>query len=119
VRLLIDNDLSWRLARALRQAGHDAIHVADQGLDREPDAGVARSAGSEDRILLTRDGDFGPIVAASGRAKPSVIHLRTRDGRPSAGAALLIGLLPRIEPDLLAGALVTIDDTVVRITRLA
>jgi predicted nuclease of predicted toxin-antitoxin system len=118
VRLLIDNDLSWRLARALRQAGHDAVHLADRFLDREPDAALVRSAAADDRIIITRDGDFGSIIAASGRGKPSVVHLRTRDGRPSAEAALLIDLLPHLEPDLLAGALVVVEDEVVRTNRL-
>lgn len=70
------------------------------------------------RVVITRDGDFGPIVAASGRREPSVIQFRTSDGRPSAEASLLIGLLPQLEPDLLAGASVVVEDDVVRIMPL-
>lgn len=73
---------------------------------------------AEERVIITRDADFEPLIAASGRAKPSVIHLRTRDGRPRSEATLLIRHLPSLESDLAVGALVTIDDGSLRVLRL-
>jgi predicted nuclease of predicted toxin-antitoxin system len=39
VKLLLDANLSPEVARILKEAGHDAIHVADIGLLSAPDFG--------------------------------------------------------------------------------
>jgi predicted nuclease of predicted toxin-antitoxin system len=51
VRFLIDNALSPELARLLRVAGHDAVHVRDYDLQAAEDLTILERAGLEDRIL--------------------------------------------------------------------
>jgi predicted nuclease of predicted toxin-antitoxin system len=40
MRLLIDENLSPRVARLLRQAGHDVVHVTEVGLGNTQDAEI-------------------------------------------------------------------------------
>ncbi|HXK40245.1 MAG TPA: DUF5615 family PIN-like protein [Candidatus Paceibacterota bacterium] len=49
----------------LRSAGHDAIHLRDEGLHRLPNGDIFQKGFIEHRVVLTFDLDFGEIVAAS------------------------------------------------------
>jgi len=59
VKFLVDAQLPPRLARALVAAGHDAVHTLDlpEG-NRSTDRTVAEAADADDRVLVTKDGDF-------------------------------------------------------------
>jgi predicted nuclease of predicted toxin-antitoxin system len=59
VKFLVDAQLPPRLARALVEAGHDAVHTVDlpEG-NRSKDRAVAEAADADDRVLVTKDGDF-------------------------------------------------------------
>lgn len=59
MRFLVDAQLPPRLALALDAAGHDALHTVDlpEG-NRSRDRVVADAADAEDRVLVTKDGDF-------------------------------------------------------------
>jgi predicted nuclease of predicted toxin-antitoxin system len=59
VKFLVDAQLPPRLARALVAAGHDAVHTLDlpEG-KRSTDRAVAGMADADDRVLITKDGDF-------------------------------------------------------------
>jgi predicted nuclease of predicted toxin-antitoxin system len=59
VKFLVDAQLPPRLVRALVMAGHDAAHTLDllEG-NRSKDRAVADAADAEDRVLVTKDGDF-------------------------------------------------------------
>lgn len=59
MNFLVDAQLPARLARVLRDAGHDAIHC--QSLpngNRSTDAEIASSADADDRVVITKDRDF-------------------------------------------------------------
>jgi predicted nuclease of predicted toxin-antitoxin system len=47
----------------LRQGGHDAIHVRDDGLQAATDGDIFDRAQSEDRIVVSADTDFGTLLA--------------------------------------------------------
>ena len=58
--------ISPRVVAALRQQGHDALHLQEQDLGDMPDPEILAKARAKGRILLTHDLDFGELLAASG-----------------------------------------------------
>ena len=76
VRLLLDNNLSPRLAEQLRAAEHDVTHVRDLGLRAAPDTAVMQAAAAEARVLVSTDTDFGTLLARSGARVPSLVLVR-------------------------------------------
>jgi predicted nuclease of predicted toxin-antitoxin system len=56
-----DENMPGEAAEDLRQAGHDAMTVADQQLAGQPDVRVAEVCRTEGRALLTLDLDFSDI----------------------------------------------------------
>lgn len=57
MRLLVDANLSPRVAELLRADGHDAVHVRERGLQRAEDPEVADLAVTEERVLVSEDTD--------------------------------------------------------------
>lgn len=119
MRFIVDQPVSWHIARDLAAAGHDAIHVRDLGMAASPDPPILERAESDDRIIITQDVDYGTLLILGKRTRPSVIRSRMRDGRPSTQIRLLRQHLPELEIDLRSGAIVLFDDASIRVRRLS
>jgi len=77
LKFVIDAQLPPALVRALRDAGHDASHVADLGLVSAPDKVIWQEARRRNAVIITKDEDFAVGGAARfGSPAPSVIWLR-------------------------------------------
>ncbi|MEX2291203.1 MAG: DUF5615 family PIN-like protein [Mycobacteriales bacterium] len=70
MKLLVDENLSVRVASALRDAGHDTVHVTSFGLANTEDDVILRSAADDGRIIVTADADFGALLALRGDRPP-------------------------------------------------
>ena len=119
MRFLVDQNRSPRLAELLREAGHDAIHTGDLGLERAPDEALILLARAQGRVIISGDTDFGALLALAHETTPSVILFRQqRNRRAEFQARVLLENLDAIAPDLQGGAVVVFDDARIRVRRL-
>jgi len=119
MRLLFDENLSPRVARILRQAGHDVAHVIEIGLGNTDDAEIFDAAISAARTIVTADTDFGALLAARGTSSPSVVMLRSSDHlTPDEQARLIVAVLARVCDDLEQGAIASVTPERIRLRDL-
>ena len=64
MKFLLDQDVYVATIRMLRDSNHDVVRVAEIGLARADDEIILARARELDRILVTRDRDFGTLVFA-------------------------------------------------------
>ena len=118
MKFLSDMGISMSTVRSLRDAGHDAVHLREQGLARLPDAEIVEKAQSEGRVVLTFDLDFGDLLAISRRNLPSVVIFRLRNQTPSSVTAKPKDVLSQRGRILEEGAIIIVEDARHRIRRL-
>jgi len=75
MKLLFDENLSFRLCSLLADLFPDSDQVRNLGLDQSDDRTIWRYAGSSGFVLVTLDSDFADIAALLG-PPPKVIWLR-------------------------------------------
>jgi len=119
LRFLIDNAISPVVAEGLANAGHDATHVRDYGMQAASDEAIFERADAENRILISADTDFATLLAARKAGSPSLVLFRHgSQHRPGDQMALLNANLPRFEQDLDAGSVVVIEPGRIRVRSL-
>lgn len=75
MKFLADESCDFSVVRALRDAGHDVLAVAEISPASE-DSKVIKLALEEKRVLLTEDKDFGQLVHAHGYEIHAVVFIR-------------------------------------------
>ena len=116
--LLLDANLPPSLVGRLAATGVVAVHVGQLGLGDASDDAIVAHARARGDVLVTHDLDFSRILAASGDVTPSVIVLRLRQPTPTALANGIAAALTRASDDLRAGAIVTVEDSAIRVRML-
>jgi len=118
VRFLADMGVHVRAVEWLRDKGHDAKHLRDEGLQRIPNGEIFEKAIAEGRVILTFDLDFGEIAALSGGRTASVILFRLRNTRAANVIARLAAVLEDSTGALETGAVVLVEESRHRVRRL-
>ena len=115
--LKIDENLHPSVADLLRQHGHDAMTVYDQGLRGHADKDVADVCQREGRVIVTLDLDFSDIRTYPPENFPGIIVLRLIDQSRPAVIRVLQRIIPLFTMEQLGGCLWIVDETKVRIRR--
>lgn len=111
MRFLADMGVSIKVVQWLRQNGHDAKHLRDEGLHRIPNGEIFAKAISENRVLITFDLDFGEIIALSKGQKTSVILFRLHNTRASYLINRLATTLSDASDALEKGAVIVVEES--------
>ncbi len=118
MRFLADMGVDQRVVQWLRNQGHEASHLRNEGLHRLPDEQIFAKAVTEGRIVLTFDLDFGEIVAISKNQAVSVILFRLHNTRAANVIRRLAAVLLDSSEALRAGAVITVEEARHRIRSL-
>ncbi|HWY20136.1 MAG TPA: DUF5615 family PIN-like protein [Candidatus Acidoferrum sp.] len=111
-------NLSPRWIATLNNAGWEAVHWSTVGKGSELDSEIMRYAAHHGYVVLTHDMDFSAILAATHGEKPSVVQIRTEDVSPKVIGAQVVATLRHMEPELEAGALLTVGPRQTRVRML-
>ena len=108
MKFLADQDVYAVTARLLESWGHDVVRAAAIGLARAADAHLLDVAQQQERILITRDRDFGALVFLE-RRRSGVIYLRIPPKALVEGHAQLRRVLHTHTEDELRTAFVVVE----------
>jgi predicted nuclease of predicted toxin-antitoxin system len=115
MRFKVDENLHSDVAEFLRQHGHDAFTVYDQGLQGHADADIAQVCRDEARVLVTVDLDFTDIRVYPPQDYAGIVVLRLNDlSRPSS-LRVVARVVTLIDTEPLLGRLWIVDESRLRI----
>jgi predicted nuclease of predicted toxin-antitoxin system len=119
MKLLVDANLSPRLAEGLVKEGFEASHVMDHGLLTASDHAIMAFAAEVGATIVSADSDFTTMLALSGADTPSLVLLRSADAlTASAQCSLLVQNLRTVKEEIHAGAVVSVSRDHLRVRSL-
>ena len=118
MRFLADMGVSLQVVDWLREQGHEALHLRDEGLQRLPDPQIFDKAIEEGRIVLAFDLDFGEIAALTRGHSASVILFRLRDTRTPHVIERLAAALDTAREALERGCVLVVEEARLRVREL-
>lgn len=110
--------ISQSVAFWLKDKGHDAVHLNDEGLFKLADEFILEKAIREKRIILTCDTDFGQLLALNKNLLASVIQFRTSIFTPSLIRKKLELLFEEYSEQMVEDFMITIEDKRIRRRKL-
>jgi predicted nuclease of predicted toxin-antitoxin system len=118
MNFLADVNISRHVVAHLRSWGHSVARVPEVMDPKSSDQAIISEARRRGAVVISFDQDFGAILAVGGASSPSLVNLRVSYAAADKLAATIAAVARIAEADLLAGAVVTADDTGVRVHRL-
>ena len=115
--LKLDENLGRSHVELLRNAGHEADRVHDEGLSGATDSAVWERVCAEGRFFITLDLDFADIRRYQPGSHHGILLLRARSRSRPAGLQVLERVLSEQQLDNLSGCLAVADETHTRIRR--
>ena len=110
--------VSPRTVGFLRALGHDVVRVNEVMPVTSTDEAIVLRALDDGRVVLTQDLRFSAILGRAPERAPSLISLRLSSSRIEFVNAILERVLPLVERDVAAGAIVMVEDSRIRTRRL-
>lgn len=111
----IDENLHSDAAELLRQHGHDALTVHEQGLRGGADSDIADVCRQEERAIVTLDLDFLDIRDYPPQDYHGIIVLRLNDQSRASVLNVLVRIIPMFDTESPVGHLWIVDEHQVRI----
>jgi predicted nuclease of predicted toxin-antitoxin system len=111
---LADESCAGVVVRALREAGHDVVAIAEVARGAS-DEQVLERAVKERRVLITEDLDFGRLVYAHGRSTAGVLLVRFHSHARSAKTATVMEAVAKLGARL-QGAFAVVEPGRVRLS---
>jgi len=99
MNFLADESCAGPVIRALRDAGHDVVAIAEVARGAT-DEQVLERALNEKRVLVTEDRDFGELVYARGRSSAGVILVRFHSRARQAKRATVVEAVAKLSSRL-------------------
>lgn len=117
MRIKLDENLPWRLARVLAGMGHDADSVESEGLTGSPDSVVWPAAQDDARFLVTQDLDFSDARKYAPGTHEGLLVVRLHEPGRDALFQRIKGLFERESVESWRGCIVVATDFKIRIRR--
>lgn len=108
MRLLLDQDVYAVTERHLHKLGHDVVTARALGMSQADDTQLLARAAQEQRILVSRDRDYGALVFVE-RKGGGVIYLRVTPATVNAVHVELENVLKRYTEEQLRTAFVVVE----------
>ncbi len=118
MKLLLDQGLPRTASKLLCETGMDSVHVGDIGKFAASDHEILELARLENRVVVTLDADFHLLLALSEANGPSVIRFRIEGLRAEPLVKIILQVVAEANEELLSGAVVTVQQTRIRIRHL-
>lgn len=118
MKILADVNISPRVVTRLREEGFEAVRVGAAIAVTSSDAEILAEAARSGAVVLSRDQDFSALLAVTGASGPSLVNVRLSSVDQDFLGARIVEVIRVTVPDLIAGAIVTVDDAGVRVHRL-
>ena len=118
MRLLLDQDIYAVTRKFLIEAGHDVAIAAELQLSQAPDEEILKVAEEQNRILVTRDRDYGNLVFVKG-IKTGAIYLRILPNNINTIHSHLKSILQTYSQEELGRAFVVVEPSGHRFRKLS
>jgi predicted nuclease of predicted toxin-antitoxin system len=115
MKFLVDMNLSPGWVGFLVEAGFEAVHWSNIGPVDAADSVLMQWAAEHGYIVLTNDLDFGAILAATQRRRPSVLQVRSDILAPDAIGQVVLMAIRQTRQALLDGAVLSVDASRARV----
>ncbi|MBW3565710.1 MAG: DUF5615 family PIN-like protein [Acidobacteria bacterium] len=115
MKLLLDVNLPASLADELQRSGVEASSWLQLGDQSAGDLEIVTFASANGFTIVTKDLDFGEILALNRQTSPSVVLVRIRDTLLADLSVRLVGLVRAEGEALSQGVLVTMEESSTRI----
>jgi predicted nuclease of predicted toxin-antitoxin system len=115
VRLLLDGNMSWRVALALRTRGYNVTYVGKDYRAMLGDRNVVALAHREKRVFLTHDHELATVVYRQHWPNSGVLAIRTPGTDPDLDTAMTLYAVQHYEDRLDQAAQMVVSERGVRV----